>query len=65
MYCCVQKVKSKAYDDDDDDKLEHLVSNTEYRKLTTYNSLKKHPSNFSTPSGEQRHRRRLSETLTW
>ncbi|XP_060853922.1 ras-specific guanine nucleotide-releasing factor RalGPS2-like isoform X1 [Rhopalosiphum padi] len=57
-----EKVKSKAYDDDD--KLEHLVSNTEYRKLTTYNSLKKHPSNFSTPSCEQRHRRRLSETLT-
>lgn len=65
MFCCVQKVKSKAYDDDDDDKLEPRVSNTEYRKLTTYNSLKKHPSNFSTPSGEQRHRRRLSETLTW
>ncbi|XP_025197250.1 ras-specific guanine nucleotide-releasing factor RalGPS1-like isoform X3 [Melanaphis sacchari] len=57
-----EKVKSKAYDDDD--KLEHLVSNTEYRKLTTYNSLKKNPSNFSTPSFEQRHRRRLSETLT-
>lgn len=64
MFCCIQKVKSKAYDDDDD-KLEHLVSNTEYRKLTTYNSLKKHPSNLSTPLYEQRHRRRLSETLTW
>lgn len=63
MLCCLQKVKSKAYNDDD--KLEHLVSNTEYRKLTTYNSLKKHPSNLSTPSCEQRHRRRLSETLTW
>lgn len=65
MFCCIQKVKSKAYDDDDDDKLEHLVSNTEYRKLTTYNSLKKHSSNLSTPPCEQRHRRRLSETLTW
>ncbi|XP_025418032.1 ras-specific guanine nucleotide-releasing factor RalGPS1-like isoform X2 [Sipha flava] len=63
MLCCIQKVKSKAAYDDND-KLEHLVSNTEYRKLTTYNSLKKHPSNLSTPSCEQRHRRRLSETLT-
>lgn len=64
MFCCTQKVKSKALAYDDD-KLEHLVSNTEYRKLTTYNSLKKHPSNLPNPSCEQRHRRRLSETLTW
>ncbi|XP_050419747.1 ras-specific guanine nucleotide-releasing factor RalGPS1-like isoform X2 [Adelges cooleyi] len=58
-----EKVKSKAHDDDDT--YEYLVSNTEYRKLTTYNSLKKYPSNLSTPQvGEQRHKRRLSETLT-
>lgn len=63
ILCCVQKVKSNVHDDDD--RLEHLVSNTEYRKLTGYNSLKKHSSNLSTPSCEQRHRRRLSETLTW
>lgn len=63
MFCCIQKVKSQAYDEDD--KLEHLISSTEYRKLTTYNSLKKHSSNLSYPLCEQRHRRRLSETLTW
>lgn len=59
----MQKVKSKAYDNDD--KIEQLVSNTEYRKLTTYNSLKKYQSNLTTPVCEQKHRRRLSETLTW
>lgn len=63
MFCCVQKVKSKVCDNDSN--IEQFVSNTEYRKLTTYNSLKKHPSNLTTPSCEQKHRRRLSETLTW
>ncbi|XP_050538375.1 ras-specific guanine nucleotide-releasing factor RalGPS1 isoform X2 [Daktulosphaira vitifoliae] len=57
-----EKVKSKVLDNEDS--YEYMVSNTEYRKLTTYNSLKKYPSNLSTPSNEQKHKRRLSETLT-